>query len=190
MGSEADEGETMSQPAVHTGVRLRSGTPAFHELSDFLVDEAWLLDDGRLSDWLDLLADDVRYFMPTRATVLRDEGLGFDPAMGHFEETRASLAVRVRRLAESPSAWTENPASRTRHFLTNVAAWESEVQGEFTVRSACLVLRNRMDSPNFNTLSMSRDDVLRRTADGFQIARRTIFMDASTLDSANLSILF
>ncbi len=37
-----------------------------HRIEDFLYLEAELLDDRKLREWLDLLTDDVRYWMPIR----------------------------------------------------------------------------------------------------------------------------
>ena len=39
------------------------------EITDFLYREAELLDERRYREWLDLLADDVRYWMPIRRNV-------------------------------------------------------------------------------------------------------------------------
>jgi 3-phenylpropionate/cinnamic acid dioxygenase small subunit len=39
------------------------------DVEDFYCHEADLLDDRRFRDWLDLLADDVTYFMPIRRNV-------------------------------------------------------------------------------------------------------------------------
>ena len=39
--------------------------------------------------------------------------------MAHFDEDRYSLEKRVERL-DGDHAWTEDPPSRTRHFVTNV----------------------------------------------------------------------
>lgn len=36
------------------------------EISDFLFQEAELLDERNLDEWLDLLTDDIRYWMPMR----------------------------------------------------------------------------------------------------------------------------
>ena len=38
------------------------------EVEQFLYHEARLLDERRLHEWLDLLTDDVRYWMPVRTT--------------------------------------------------------------------------------------------------------------------------
>jgi 3-phenylpropionate/cinnamic acid dioxygenase small subunit len=39
------------------------------EIEDFLYREADLLDQRRFEDWLELLADDIVYFMPMRRNV-------------------------------------------------------------------------------------------------------------------------
>ena len=39
------------------------------EIADFLYREAELLDERRYQDWLALLADDIRYWMPMRRNV-------------------------------------------------------------------------------------------------------------------------
>jgi len=43
------------------------------EISEFLYQEAELLDDRHFADWLDLLADDIRYWMPMRRNVKSNE---------------------------------------------------------------------------------------------------------------------
>ena len=39
------------------------------EIESFLYMEAELLDERRFDDWLDLIADDIHYFMPQRRNV-------------------------------------------------------------------------------------------------------------------------
>src|SRR6266852_3773281 len=43
------------------------------ELMPFYIHEAWLLDERKFKEWLDLFTDDVLYFMPRRKNVLRRE---------------------------------------------------------------------------------------------------------------------
>lgn len=166
------------------------GSPTYNGIVDFLIREAWLLDDGEFEEWLALMAEDVEYFMPTRATVSRSDGAGFSESMGHFDETRDSLRLRVRRLTESANAWTESPPSRTRHLISNVTVDETDVVGEYAVRSALLLLRNRLHHSAFDTIPCTREDILRRVDGSFQLARRTILVDQSTLGTANLSMFF
>src|SRR2546427_727134 len=41
------------------------------ELMPFYIHEAWLLDERKFKEWLDLFTDDVLYFMPPRKNMLR-----------------------------------------------------------------------------------------------------------------------
>ena len=43
------------------------------ELMQFYIREAWLLDERKFKEWLDLFTDDVLYFMPRRKNVPRRE---------------------------------------------------------------------------------------------------------------------
>ncbi|HEY0518432.1 MAG TPA: aromatic-ring-hydroxylating dioxygenase subunit beta [Ilumatobacteraceae bacterium] len=169
--------------------RVSFASPLYCEVMDFLIEEAWMLDDGRFDEWLQLMAEDLEYFMPTRETVQRANGAGFSDSMGHFDETRASLQIRVKRVLESPSAWTETPPSRTRRVISNVQVRESD-SGEVLVRSVCLLFRNRLNNPTFDILPCTREDVLRRNGESFLLVRRRILVDQSTLGTANLSMFF
>ena len=40
-----------------------------YEVEEFLYQEAELLDERRFEDWLDLLTEDIRYWMPIRRNV-------------------------------------------------------------------------------------------------------------------------
>src|SRR5262245_11549910 len=91
----------------------------------WLVEECALLDAHRLDEWLELLADDVRYVMPVPVTA--PLGPNAEPAstMDHFDEDRFSLRKRVARFA-TDHAWTENPPSRVRRHLTNVRTFATD----------------------------------------------------------------
>ncbi|MCU1454122.1 MAG: bphA2 [Acidimicrobiales bacterium] len=175
---------------AETRHRWRVGTEAHNEVLDFLIEEAWILDDGRYAAWLEMLGEEIEYFMPTRSTVYRNDGLGFSENMGHYDETRKSLELRVRRLLESTSAWTEAPPSRTRRLVTNVQVWDGDAPDEYLARSACLLLRNRIDNPTFDMLSTSRRDTVRRSGDSFVLIKRRIEIDQATLGTPNLSMFF
>jgi 3-phenylpropionate/cinnamic acid dioxygenase small subunit len=52
----------------------------------------------------------------------------------HFDENRASLGLRVRRLGTNV-AWAEDPPSLTRRFVTNIRVAWGEREDELAVRS-------------------------------------------------------
>ncbi|MEE9232441.1 MAG: aromatic-ring-hydroxylating dioxygenase subunit beta, partial [Nitrospirales bacterium] len=47
--------------------------PLYSEIVDFLYKEAELIDDGRFSNWLELMAEDLTYRMPIRVNRGRGE---------------------------------------------------------------------------------------------------------------------
>jgi len=193
MASEANTIEAASPAAranqgVVRGERIRAREPLYLELVEFLDDEAELLDENRLSEWIDLLAEDIRYWAPVRVTRRRRDGSEFAERIGHFDDDLAMLKMRVDKLDLTTTAWAEDPPSRTRRFVTNVKAFRSEVEGEFVVLSNLLLVRNRWDLPTWELLSARREDLVRREPGGWKLARRTIWIDQSTLALANLAV--
>jgi phthalate 3,4-dioxygenase beta subunit len=157
------------------------------EVHQFLVVEAELLDSRRYLDWLNLFTEDIVYRMPVRVTRAHTLEGSVLYGMDHFDEDLYSLKKRVQRF-ETEHAWTEDPPSRTRHFVTNVRVYPREGDGEFTVKSYVLVFRSRGDTRDPDFLSAERTDVLRRSDDGFKIANREILVDESVLKTQNLAV--
>ena len=165
---------------------LPYGDPAHLAAHQFLVVEAALLDAADYAGWLNLLSEDIRYLMPVRVTTAR--GAGFDSLadMGHFDEDIYALRKRVQRLA-TDHAWTEDPPSRTRHFVTNVRTFRHQAD-ELRVDSALLLFRSRGDTREPDLVSAGRTDLLRETGDGLRLARREIKVDESVLRTQNLAV--
>jgi 3-phenylpropionate/cinnamic acid dioxygenase small subunit len=161
------------------------------EIEQFLYEEAELLDDRRLHDWLALLADDIRYRMPTRDNrVRREQGKEFsgETEMAYFDDDKRTLVQRVKRL-DTGTAWAEDPPSRTRHLVTNVRIEPLAETGEYAVRSCFVLYRTRLRTDE-NLFVGRRNDVLRRTAGGWRIARREIVLDQNVIMAKNLSVFF
>ena len=161
-----------------------------HEVEQFLYHEAALLDDRRFADWLALIADDIHYWMPIRRTVTAQnrhlEYPGPD-GMAYFDDDKADLRMRVEKL-QSLSAWSENPPSRTRHFVSNVRILE--VSGaEIALEAAIHLYRSRLNDKIDQWIGKRRDR-LRRTDAGFQIFQRHIFLDQTVVLATNFSSLF
>ena len=168
------------------GLPLPYGDPAHLAAHQFLVEEAALLDAADYAGWLGLLCEDIRYVMPVRVTTAR--GADFDSLadMGHFDEDMYALRMRVQRLA-TDHAWTEDPPSRTRHFVTNVRTFRDDGDA-LRVESALLLFRSRGDTREADLLSAGRADLLRDTGDGLRLARREITVDESVLRTQNLAV--
>ena len=158
------------------------------ELMAFYTREAWLLDERRFKEWLELFTDDVLYFMPRRKNVLRRESHREVTPLGDLaliEDDRRYLEMRVARL-DSGMAWGEDPPSRTRHLVGNLVA-EPGPDGTVAAKTAFLVYRSHLETDH-QLLAGSREDVLRRANGGWKIAKRTIVLDANVLLDKNLSI--
>ena len=165
---------------------LPYGDPAHQAAHQFLVEEAALLDAADYPGWLDLLTEDIRYLMPVRVTTARGAGFSTQPGMGHFDEDMYALRKRVQRLA-TDHAWTEDPPSRTRHFVTNVRTFADD-RDDLRVESALLLFRSRGDTREPSLISAGRTDLLRATPDGLRLARREITVDESVLRTQNLAV--
>jgi phthalate 3,4-dioxygenase beta subunit len=160
----------------------------------FLVDEAYLLDGQDYPTWLSLLTEDIRYLMPVRVTTARGAGFDTAPGMAHFDEDKYSLGRRVARFA-TEHAWTEDPPSRLRHYVTNVRTFATVHADELLVESAVLLFRSRGDVRESALVSAGREDMLRRDPTGaaesaghWMLARRTVAVDESVLRMQNLAI--
>jgi len=176
----------------------RADREVHFEVEQFYYEEAELLDDGRFADWLELLADDLDYWMPTRTNRLRRQqalSIAARGEAGYYDETKESLAWRIRRF-DSGMAWAEDPPSRTRHLITNIVVRHIDPgqhpdfsAEDLEVRSAFLVYRNRLEREE-NVFAGRRVDILRRTEERLQVARRVILLDQHVLQAKNISTFF
>ncbi len=162
--------------------------PLYQQVLTFLYQEAYLLDSWRLEEWLQLLSDDVVYLMPVRVTQEKKDGPGFVDGVYHFEENRASLTLRIKRL-QTDFAWGENPQPRMRRFISNVLVAPGREENELDVTSSLLLVRSRGDVPDLAFLSAERRDVIRHTPNGLRLARRVILPDQTVLGLESLFIL-
>ena len=89
-------------------------------VAQFLYDEAALLDEWRLDEWLTLFHPEAaKYLIPS------PEDLSDDPAttLHLVNDSMTTLVGRVGRL-KSKHAHAESPRSRTRRQIANVRVWQ------------------------------------------------------------------
>ncbi len=139
---------------------------------------------------MELVADDIHYFMPTRVNRLpQEQHLEVRAANqgAHFDDDKQRLGLRVKKLGMERN-WAEYPASRTRHLITNVWISPTAQEGEYRVQSYFHFYRSRLDRQVENLVGV-RDDVLRRATNpyGFELARRTIALDQTVLLSGSIT---
>ena len=157
----------------------------------FLHHEADLLDARRFDAWLDLLTDDVRYWMPLHRNFPYGEEDREHTREGRdlnwFDEGRFELEQRVAQLATGKH-WAEEPLSRTSHMISNLEVAERD-DGEIEARCRFLVYRNRTEA-EWDLFVGKRHDRLRRHRDTFRIAARHVFLDQNVLLAKNLTLFF
>jgi 3-phenylpropionate/cinnamic acid dioxygenase small subunit len=166
------------------------------EIEEFLYREADLLDERRYEDWLALLADDVRYWMPMRRNVkFGDEEKEFTRAgqdISWFDEGKETLTRRVKQILTGIH-WAEEPVSRISHMVSNIRLLEANPSwaepAEVTARCRFLIYRNRVETET-DILVGKREDLLRRSDGQWQIARRKIMLDQNVLLTKNLTFFF
>jgi 3-phenylpropionate/cinnamic acid dioxygenase small subunit len=171
---------------VSTQERVTAET--IREVTDWLFHEAELLDAGRYREWLDTVAEDLRYIVPLRVTREREAPTDVIVGMTHMDDDWDSMEMRVLRL-ETEYAWAEDPPSRSRHFITNIRVEAGDGPEELKVKSSMLLYRTRGDQPVYDLLSGERSDVLRRDEAGLKLAFRSVLLDQTTVMTHNLALI-
>ncbi len=157
------------------------GSLSRSEAEDFLYAEAALLDEWRLDDWLGLLTEDARYWVPPNDTP------DADPASTLFTiaDDIARIRARVTRLKD-PAAHAEYPRSRTRRMIGNVRVFEAPPapagEAQALVHSNFVVWRFRRGEKVREYVGHYRH-TLRFTQAGLRIAHRIALIDAMELGS-------
>ena len=158
-----------------TDVELRG------EIEEFLYREAWLLDHGRLDEWLALFTEDATYWIPLEAGQA-------DPVTTSsiVYDDRRLLEVRVRQF-QHPRAHARVPAPRTVHQIGNVRVLEAAAHEARVSSSLVLVEYRRERQRVWGALVEHR---LRRTSDGLRIAAKRVDLVNSDAELDSIVCLF
>ena len=143
------------------------------EIEEFLIQEAALLDEWRLDDWLALMAPDARYLVPP----LDSPDADHRDTLFLIADERQTLASRVRQLL-SGITWAENPRSRTRRLVTNVRLLEV-ADGAARATANFAVWRFQHDQTDVYVGRYL--NVLVRGASGLMFRERRAVLDLETL---------
>jgi p-cumate 2,3-dioxygenase beta subunit len=143
------------------------------EVEDFLYQEAALLDEWRLSEWLALFTEDATYSVPPT-----DEP-GAEPGDTLFliSDDADRLRSRVEQL-EGKTTWSESPPSRTRRIVSNVRILRTEGDHAWVT---CNFVVYRMRSDTTSTYVGRCDYVLSRGEKGLRIRDRRAILDLESL---------
>ncbi|MGX5652774.1 aromatic-ring-hydroxylating dioxygenase subunit beta [Hydrogenophaga borbori] len=144
------------------------------EIEDLLFEEAALLDDWKLEEWLALFTEDARYLVP--ATDLPKDA----PPEGnlfYIADDRFRMSERVKRLMKK-SAFSEYPRSKTRHLVSNVRI-RQQGDGECVVSAAFIT--NRSKGGVTDTFVGSSEYVIVRAGDALRIRSKRCTLDHEAL---------
>ena len=166
------------------------------EVEDFLYQEAELLDERRFEDWLALLTDDIRYYMPMRRNVkfgeLDREFTREGQDINWFDEGKDTLTRRVNQILTGVH-WAEEPLSRICHIVSNVQVLDATPSAseptDVRIKSRFIIYRNRVQTET-DFLVGKREDTLRKVNGEWKVAQRRIILDQNVLLAKNLTFFF
>jgi 3-phenylpropionate/cinnamic acid dioxygenase small subunit len=131
------------------------------EIRNVLARLAQLADKGETDAYVALLTDDVVWAMP------ENQALGLPASERHGRDEIA------RGQRERMAAGHQGPGSNTMHVITTVSV-DASNEGDTAVAESCFQFWvDTATAPVVRNLGRYRDE-LRRTADGWQLARRSI----------------
>jgi benzoate/toluate 1,2-dioxygenase beta subunit len=138
-----------------------------YEIEQFLYHEARLLERRCFNEWLELLTEDIVYWIPNAG----EDGEASDDAVIAYENLAALRARATRSL--DPSNPTQMPPPRTKYFITNVAIAE-ESRDFLRVRASLLLYVSRKSGLEAHPISCEYR--LRPTAAGLRIAFKKVYL--------------
>ena len=173
--------------------RTREGTTASleltHALTQTLYREARLLDDEHYKAWTSMLAEDLHYHMPGIETRYRrdtTDQITDLTRMAYYNDNLDEIKKRLSRL-DTGTAWSEDPATRYTHIVTNVEVENTEKADEFRVFSNFYAYRNRNERDE-DSLIGNRIDIWREAGGAYQLVKRRIILKHNIMLSKNLNI--
>jgi len=143
------------------------------EIEDFLYEEAALLDEWRLDEWLALFTEDATYSVPSTDTPDADPS----DTLFLIADDAASLRSRVEQLL-GKTTWSESPHSRTRRLLGNVRIRRTD--GARAWVTANFVV-HRMRTNQTATYVGRYEYQLERRETGLRIQHRRAILDLESL---------
>jgi p-cumate 2,3-dioxygenase subunit beta len=144
------------------------------DVEDFLYDEAALLDEWRLNEWLELLTDDAIYQIPSTDAPDSDAR----NALFLIADDATRIKARVKRLNDT-EAHAESPRSRTRRMIANVRIMERD--GDTLAVSANFSVYRYRRNSSLRHFVGRYEYRLRVTDKGLRIAERRVILDPTEL---------
>jgi 3-phenylpropionate/cinnamic acid dioxygenase small subunit len=158
-------------------------------LSQFMIEEAAALDEGRYEEWLGYLTEEFIYQVPV--PLLRE-----DPALPRhsdgavlFEATKRVLELKLGRVGLR-HAWSDRPGGVMRHFISGTRVFGVDQPGSLRVDSNVMAAFNRGREESALATAARQDIVRPDGAAGYRLVRRRVLLDIEVPTHTQLSIIF
>ncbi|WP_313807268.1 aromatic-ring-hydroxylating dioxygenase subunit beta [Sphingobium sp.] len=161
----------------------------YRMVMEFLFREAMLLDAGRLVEWLELLAPQIRYTLETpRFEMVQATMRQGEPSVCLMNEDMGSLEARVKQLTTPSLTLAENPRSISRRFVTNILVERHE--GQLLAHSNVLLHRLRVGQGAPHGFSTQRTDRFAMIDGRLKLAQRQARLDEPMINTHSISAMF
>jgi p-cumate 2,3-dioxygenase beta subunit len=169
---ENEKPETRNQKLENMSVEAKLQITR-QAIEDFLYEEAALLDEWRLEEWVELLTEDAAYYVPSTDLPEGDHKSTLFIVADDITRIRSRVKQLLGRFAHA-----EHPHSRTRRLISNVRI--RAVEGEtIRVTANFAVYRTRMEQ--FDTYVGRYEYVLVQREDTLKIRERRAILDLDSL---------
>ncbi|MFC3229730.1 aromatic-ring-hydroxylating dioxygenase subunit beta [Marinibaculum pumilum] len=155
----------MSAAAALADPPLQADADLQRRVEAFIYREARLQDEHEYEAWEALWTDDAIYWVPANA-----DDIDPDREMSIIYDNRSRIGVRVRQLL-SGKRYTQEPASRLRHMVTNVEILS--VDGA-EIAAGCNVLVYESNNRGETLWAARTDYSLRQTPEGLRMVRKKV----------------
>lgn len=173
----------MSRDSLEAATSRRELRLEFEEIFAY---EAELLDESRLTEWLELLDDDIRYRVPARIDEARGvENLNQPGLLCHFDDDKRTLSMRAKRL-EAGGGYADDPPPRTRHIVSNVRVVRAE-SGFVELSSNFVVFRSHVGLPDHLLTGARRDRWVGKPGT-WRLRERLVVLDQNSFQG--MAVLF
>ncbi len=141
---------------------------------DFLYEEAAMLDEWRLEDWLDLFTEESIYEVPRAGA---DDSADSAEDLFYISDNYFRLGHRVKRMLDK-AAHAEWPRSIQSHIISNVRVTGSDERG---VHVTCRFITHRAKNDVTDTYAGHHNYILKTVNGKIRIMSKRSFLASDSL---------
>ena len=154
-------------PETSQEVQKTTDLSLYHQVSQFLFEEARLQDDHEYDDWEALWTDDAIYWIPAN-------GADIDPEnkMSIIYDNRSRIGLRVRQL-NSGKRFSQEPRSSICRTVSNIEVRELD-NGEIEARTNAMIFESNLRGEQL--WSTRNTFLLRREGGSFKMTKKIVVL--------------